>query len=82
MNIIITKIQFIEYGEPQQIIVGHQYDVGKCIKITEKAAMGDGDKWFWDAEFENGSIKRIFNPLTVDFVSTTSQVKEEYRKGE
>lgn len=34
-------------------------------KITEHSARGEGDKWFYDIEVENGIEIRIFNPNMV-----------------
>jgi hypothetical protein len=34
-------------------------------KITEHAAKGEGDKWFYDIEMEDGTEIRIFNPNMV-----------------
>lgn len=43
------------------------YDVGKkgVVSITEHRPAGEGDKWFYDVEFENKGTKRIFNPNSV-----------------
>lgn len=45
------------------------YEVGKngVERITEHRAQGEGDKWFYDVDFENGGTKRIFNPNSVSF---------------
>ena len=29
--------------------------------IIEHTAKGDGDKWYYDIEFESGTIMRVFN---------------------
>ncbi len=39
----------------------------KVQKIEEQWAAGEGDKCFYDIFFTDGSIKRIFNPNTVDY---------------
>ncbi len=49
---------------------GEQYDrltVGQrgVIKITEWKSVGDGDKWRYDVDFEDGTRRRIFNPNEV-----------------
>ena len=33
-----------------------------CIEIYEHKAEGEGDKWYYDVKFDDGSINRIFNP--------------------
>lgn len=45
------------------------YEVGKkgVVRITEHRAGGEGDKWFYDVEFENQGFKRIFNPNSASF---------------
>lgn len=43
------------------------FEVGEdnVTEIKEHPAIGEGDKWFYDVIFEDGTIKRIFNPNTV-----------------
>ncbi len=43
------------------------YEVGKkgVIRITEHRPAGEGDKWFYDVDFEGEGTKRIFNPNSV-----------------
>jgi len=45
------------------------YTIGKCgiIKIAEHRPTGEGDKWFYDVRYSDGSVWRIFNPLNVKF---------------
>lgn len=33
-----------------------------CVEIYEHKAAGEGDKWYYDVKFDDGSINRIFNP--------------------
>ena len=44
--------------------------VGNVIEIHEHQCGGEGDKWFYDVEFENGQFLRIFNPNIVEFYFT------------
>jgi len=37
----------------------------KVLKIEEHIAMGEGDKFFYDIFFVDGTVHRIFNPNTV-----------------
>ncbi len=57
-----------ESGEDYDI-----YDVGKkgVLRITEHRPQGEGDKWFYDVDFENKGTKRIFNPNSVSFERVT-----------
>ena len=43
------------------------YTVGKggIIAITEHRAQGEGDKWYYDIQFEDGTVNREFCPVTV-----------------
>jgi len=36
--------------------------------ITGHASQGEGDRWFYDIEYEDGKSLRVFNP---DVVTTT-----------
>lgn len=38
------------------------------VLIEEHAAIGEGDKWFYDVHYESGRIDRIFNPNKVTFI--------------
>lgn len=43
------------------------YEVGKngVVRIIEHRPAGEGDKWFYDVDYENMGTKRIFNPNSV-----------------
>lgn len=43
------------------------YEVGKIgvISITEHLPKGEGDKWCYVVDFENGERRTIFNPNVV-----------------
>lgn len=45
------------------------YEVGKAdvVNITEHQSQGEGDKWYYDVEFVDGSLVREFNPNSVKF---------------
>lgn len=34
-------------------------------EIVEHKSQGEGDKWYFDITYENGTIKRTFNPNEV-----------------
>jgi hypothetical protein len=35
--------------------------------ILEHWPMGEGDRWYYDVEFDNGDMERIFHPHQVKF---------------
>jgi hypothetical protein len=45
--------------------VGEKSISGMVVLITEHSAKGEGDKWFYDIEYENGAMERTFNPNSV-----------------
>lgn len=47
--------------------------IGGVVEILEHQAMGEGDKWYYDIVFDDGSILRTFNPNKVTFTKTTNQ---------
>ena len=42
-------------------------DVNEVISITEHQARGEGDKWYYDVEFKDQSIMRLFNFNSIEF---------------
>jgi hypothetical protein len=40
-----------------------RYEIGKngVLEITVHPAGGEGDKWYWRVEFEDGHVEDIFN---------------------
>jgi len=50
-------------GNPQTYSVG----LGGVEAIIEHPAMGEGDRWFYDVQFQSGITERIFYPLIVKF---------------
>ena len=50
-------------GNPKAYYVGER----GVVSIIEKPAYGDGDKWFYDVVFEDGTTERIFYPTTIKF---------------
>lgn len=38
-----------------------------CLNIIEHPARGEGDKWYYDIVYSDGSTERIFNPNNVYF---------------
>jgi len=41
--------------------------VNGVTEITEHAAAGDGDKWYYDIHYNDGVVVRTFNPHKVYF---------------
>lgn len=51
-------------------IHGKYYEVGgDVVSITEHRARGEGDDWYYDVEYADGSIIREFHPSTVIFAA-------------
>ena len=51
-----------EFREEFQCIqLGATYNGKRCTEIIEHYSRGEGDKWFYDVYFDNGTIERIFN---------------------
>ena len=63
----ITQLIANWYPTPESGDYYDSYEVGKkgVIRITEHRPAGEGDKWFYDVDFEGQSTKRIFNPNSV-----------------
>jgi hypothetical protein len=40
------------------------------VEIKEHASAGDGDKWFYDVVYDNGSVERVFYPHQVFYQPT------------
>lgn len=62
-NIFMIGFNELKSGNPKFYYVGERGVVG----IIEKPAYGDGDKWFYDVQFEDGTTERIFYPITIKF---------------
>ena len=63
----ITKIYYNWRPEGDNKDYGENYDFemigsNNCINIEEHPSQGEGDKWYYDVQFENGNMIRIFNP--------------------
>lgn len=58
-----------EYDNPQESSIG-----GNVEKITEHPAGGEGDKWFYDISYLDGGVRRIFNPVIVDYKKSESKI--------
>lgn len=58
-----------EYGNPQENSIGE-----KVEKITEHSAGGEGDKWFYDIHYSDGDVRRVFNPIVVDYKKSESKI--------
>lgn len=42
--------------------------IKRVKEITEHAAAGDGDKWYYDIHYKDGRVLRVFNPIEVLFI--------------
>lgn len=62
-NIVMITFNDPISGNPKSYHKG----ISGVIAIIEKPAYGDGDKWFYDVQFENGMTERIFYPLSISF---------------
>ena len=69
----IFGIDFNWYSTPENgeeftnRTVGIVYGNIKCDSIAEHHAQGEGDKWYYDIHYSDGSFDRIFNPNAVFF---------------
>lgn len=58
---------------------GHPYIVnlgnGGVKEITEHPAAGEGDKWFYDIEYDSGEVFRVFN--VTQCVKRNKKLKEQ-----
>ena len=58
----IIKIDFKDtFGNPQSVNIDNEH----TNNISQHAAQGEGDKWFWDVEYDNGETMRLFDVHTV-----------------
>lgn len=60
--------QYLEatVGGPVYNLPFYYKEEQKVVKeITERPAMGDGDKWIWTLHFTDGSIFNIFYPSEI-----------------
>lgn len=62
----IIRIEFKDtFGNPQSIDTQNKNHHVK--KITEHTAQGEGDKWYWDVEYFDGKVIRLFDVHTVKY---------------
>ena len=70
----INAINYNWYSTPengeefQNATVGILYGNKKCDGITEHPCAGEGDKWYYDIYYSDGTMDRIFNVNKVFFV--------------
>lgn len=80
INAEITGINYNWYATPENgeeftnRTVGVRYGNVTCDNIKEHSAAGNGDRWFYDISYSDGSIERIFNPNQVVFTEAKSEV--------
>lgn len=67
---VVTQIYYNWYADDRGPLYS-SYEVGEedVIEIVEHPAIGEGDRWFYDVKFEDGSMERIFNPNKVFYKS-------------
>lgn len=71
----MNKITELRYDYKQACsdgkeIFGEEYETARvgekdCIEIIEHGAAGEGDRWYYDITFKDGSVIRTFNPNRV-----------------
>ena len=54
--------------------VGIMYGNLKCDKIEQHPAAGEGDKWYYDIHYSDGTKSRVFNPNEVFFSAEGEKV--------
>jgi ribosomal protein S8E len=60
------KIQSIVYNwQDDQYQTVRELGKGGVVKIEVHPSQGEGDKWYWTVEFEDGHSEMIFNINTV-----------------
>ena len=72
----ITGLNFNWYTTPENgeeftsVTVGNVYQNGVAVtEIIEHNAAGEGDKWFYDINYSDGTTTRVFNPNAVFYSS-------------
>jgi len=71
-NRTITSIRFNFWPQASdESLLDDHWTIGKSNvkEIREHPAEGEGDKWFYDVYFEDGSVTRIFNVYQVIYES-------------
>lgn len=56
-----------QFGESFE---SHKVGEKGVLSIFEHPSRGEGDKWYYDVEFEDNTSKRIFNPNTISYTAT------------
>lgn len=67
---MITNLVYNWRFSPENGEEFNTFDIGYTkglVEITEHRAQGEGDKWYYDAIFEDGKVIRVFNPNQVQF---------------
>ena len=62
-------------------VVFSRVDVGEFVPavevINEHPAKGEGDKWYYDITFSDGTVMRTFNPCTVFYAKEEKVVNDD-----
>ena len=63
-EIIISNIEFKDnFGNPQSYVPA----IGGVKQISEHSTKGEGDKWYYYIEFDNGNTTKLFSFDRVDY---------------
>ena len=66
MKILSIHFKSIIFKGSKQTLCS--WTVGKnCKEIIEHSSRGEGDKWFYDVEKNDGAFERIFNPEKISY---------------
>ena len=64
IEIIISNIEFKDnFGNPQSYAPA----IGGVKQIKEHSAQGEGDRWYYHIEFDNGNSTKLFSFERVDY---------------
>ena len=58
------KLNQIMYGDNRENAYISTVNVHGCLGIKEHRAQGEGDKWYYDIEFKERTV-RVFDPIEV-----------------
>ena len=62
----MKKITYISWRDGN--LNPQEANVGSYVKsITEHSPQVEGDKWYYDIEYPNGNVTRVFEIITVQF---------------
>lgn len=62
-DIFMIGFNELTSGNPKSYFIGKH----GVVAIIEHPAYGEGDRWFYDVQFDDGTTERIFYPVTIKF---------------